>query len=64
MARKKKLATEEYTTVSIRVTPRDRQLIADAAYHMRFPGIATYCRNVLVKDAEKVMAKIARKEAA
>ncbi len=59
MGRKPKAEHERFTTISIRVTPEDHDLIVEAAKLQRHSGTATYCRQVLVKDASKVVKKAA-----
>ncbi len=59
MGRKPKLKEEIFTTISIRVTPADRDLIVEAAKLQRHMGTATYCRQVLVRDATKIVKKAA-----
>lgn len=56
MGRKPKEVEEIYTTISVRVTPKQKRMIEARTKALQLPGIATYCRQVIMRDLERKKA--------
>lgn len=50
MGRNPKQVEEIYTTISVRVTPEQKRLIEAKTRELQLPGIATYCRQAIMRD--------------